>query len=62
MYFLLVFALLCTFIYINLTVVDIINTRAYSANDQEQAVFISKIKYVLLILMAFSWGAVIRFW
>lgn len=62
MYFLLVFALLCTFIYINLTVVDIINTRAYSANDQEQAVLISKIKYVLLILMAFSWGAVIRFW
>lgn len=65
MYFILVWALVSTFIYVNLILSDAINARInpYSAGkEKEEALLLSKIKYVLLIMMAFSWGAVIRFW
>lgn len=64
MYFLIVLALLSTFIYVNLVVSDAVNARInpYAAgSDEKTAVLISKIKYALLIIMAFSWGAVIKF-
>lgn len=65
MYFLLVLALLSTFVYANLLLTDAINARInpYNAGqEKEQAILVSKIKYVLLFIMASSWGAVIRFW
>ena len=65
MYFILVLALISTFIYINLMLSDAINARInpYAAGkEKEEALLLSKIKYALLIIMAFSWGAVIRFW
>jgi hypothetical protein len=43
---------------------DAINAKInpYGAgHEKEQAVLLSKIKYVLLVIMAFSWGAIIRF-
>ncbi len=65
MYIILVLALFSTFIYVNLMLSDAINARInpYSAGkEKEEALLLSKIKYVLLVIMAFSWGAVIRFW
>lgn len=65
MYAILVTALIATLIYFNLLISDYINARVnpYAAGKEpEQAALISKIKYVLLTIMAFSWGAVIRFW
>lgn len=64
MYFLLVLALLSTFVYVNLMLTDAINARInpYGAgSDEKTAVLIAKIKYALLVIMAFSWGAVIKF-
>lgn len=65
MYFILVLALGFTFIYVNLILSDAINARInpYSAGkEKEEALLLSKIKYILLIMMAFFWSAVIRFW
>jgi hypothetical protein len=62
MYFLIVLALLSTFIYAHLMFTDTINARVdpYSAGkEKEQALLISKIKYALIFIMALSWGAVI---
>ena len=64
MYLIIVLALLSTFVYINLMLTDAINARInpYGAGKEEKvAMLLSKIKYVLLLIMAFSWGAVIRF-
>ena len=65
MYFLLAIALLTTFIYINLCVSDAINARLnpYSADKKaDMAELESKIKYGLLLAMAFLWSGVIRYW
>lgn len=65
MYLLLVLALIATFIYSHLMITEAINARLnpYGAEkDRETTVLITKIKYALLLIMAFSWGAVIRFW
>ena len=65
MYFLLVLALIATFIYCHLMITDTINARLNpygTEKDNETALLIAKVKYGLLLIMAFSWGAVIRFW
>lgn len=64
MYLIIVLALLSTLIYVNLMLTDAINAKInpYGAgHEKEQAILLSKIKYVLLVIMALSWGAVIRF-
>lgn len=65
MYAILVTALISTLIYFNLLISDYINAKVnpYAVGkNPEDAVLISKIKYIILVVMAFSWGAVIRFW
>ena len=65
MYFLLVLALIATFVYLHLMAVDAINARLNpygTEKDRDTALLIAKVKYGLLLIMAFSWGAVIRFW
>ena len=64
MVFCLIIALLATLIYINLLLSDAINLKvnpgfAASRND-ETAVLIAKIKYVLLFVMAVFWGIIIN--
>lgn len=58
-------ALISTFIYVHLMVTGALNARINpydTGGDEKSAVLLSKIKYVLLVIMALSWGAVIRFW
>ena len=61
-----IIALLATLIYINLVISDSINARTgglylTAANDKENyAVLISKIKYVLLLIMAVTWSIIIH--
>ena len=65
MYAILVTALLATFVYLNLCISDAINARVnpYAAGKEpELAKLESKIKYILLVVMAFAWGAVIKYW
>lgn len=65
MYFLLVVALLSTLIYLHLMVVAVVNAKINpygGKKDDETTVLITKIKYGLLVIMALSWSAVIRFW
>ena len=65
MIFCLIIALLSTLIYLNLLLSDLINMRInpnYApSNNDENAVIIAKIKYVLLIIMAIFWSIIIKY-
>ncbi len=63
MYFLLVIAFLSTLVYFNLVVSEIANSRInlFKNNETDNSLLISKIKYVLIIIMALSWAAIIKF-
>lgn len=62
MVFCFVVALLATFTYLNLILSDAINLRLNPAmgvsRDKDQAILVSKIKYVLILIMAITWGII----
>lgn len=61
-YILFFLALATTFLYIHLMVTGMINSRLnpYSnGSKDDNAILVSKIKYVLLLIMALSWAGII---
>lgn len=64
MFLVIVLAILSSLIYMNLMLTDAINAKINpygTGKDEKQAILLSKIKYALLVIMALTWGTVIRF-
>lgn len=60
----LIIALLTTFLYINLTVAEIVNAKinhsTVASNNNQIGVIYALIKYVLILIMSIFWGVIIH--